>query len=701
LTEELDLDAGLRSDDPEERRRATARLEAQPRGLNVELLMRALGDADWRVRKEAVAVACRAAPSSEVLRGLIEAIGPGANVGLRNAAVEAISAFGADAVDAIAIALPNLDADGRKLATEALANCGHPAAFLILEGLARDEDTNVRATAIEAVARIGASAPEAASAILLARLKAEDRFERLAALDGLNQLGATLPWAQIEPMLADPILARPALLVAGRSGDPRAAEPLTRALITARGATFDAALVGLHDFVRTGEAGEVAVKRAFRATGAAALSTLVRTAQAQTDQLTSRRIATLLLGCIEEASAANVVVALLADDSVTAEAEEALLLMGPACVDAVVLGLEQADPEQRARGVELLARMFAEQPSPVVVQAVAARLDDDDPHVVRVALEALAQLGDETTLQPVANKLVEARGAVRWSAETALAEIALRCPEPAQRLIERATPQGKDAVAAAVVLGALAPVLPLSPRDEEFLTDVLAHESMFARRAALDALRTGKTARAIDAVAFALTDEHREVQVAAIRTLGRMRDESGHAPGLTHLLPLVAEAPDQELLTHAVAALGDTGSVEAVRALRPLARSAPAPVAVSAIEAIVRIPEIRHVDDLIDGLSHPSPEVVKAALGAISELNDPRVATHIGVCLDHEAWDVRRLAADLLGELGGESNVNLLRAKLQLEKEPLVRDALARALEALGALRRTPSPAGGGSIVPR
>ena len=77
MSEEADLEAGLRSDDPEERRRATASLEGQPWGLNVELLLRALGDADWRVRKEAVAVACRAAPSSEVLRGLIESIGPG------------------------------------------------------------------------------------------------------------------------------------------------------------------------------------------------------------------------------------------------------------------------------------------------------------------------------------------------------------------------------------------------------------------------------------------------------------------------------------------------------------------------------------------------------------------------------------------------------------------------------------------------
>jgi HEAT repeat protein len=132
-----------------------------------------------------------------------------------------------------------------------------------------------------------------------------------------------------------------------------------------------------------------------------------------------------------------------------------------------------------------------------------------------------------------------------------------------------------------------------------------------------------------------------------------------------------------------------------------LTGSAPAHVAVSAIESIARIPKIHHVDELIDGLSHPNPEVVKAVLGVFAELHDPRVVPHVGACLDHEAWDVRRLAADLLGQQGSEANVELLRARMPVEKEPLVKDAITRALEALGALRRTPTPAGSGSPVPK
>ncbi len=695
-----ELDSALSSDDPEERRRATTRLGETAHAHQVEQLLLALGDPDWRVRKEAISAARRAAPQATVLRGLLEAIGPGSNVGLRNAAVEALPAFGSDAVDAIAVQLPHLDADSRKLATEALRNIEHPTAFLILQNLTRDEDTNVRATAIEAVAQIGASSPEAACAILKSCLRSESAFERLAALDGLNQLGAVLPWKELERLLSDPVLERAALVAAGRTRSEFAVAPLSQALGTARGMAFEAALGALCELMRATEATERAVKQAIGNADPALHAKLLEVAESTNDNLTTRRMATLLLGCVASPAAAELAVTALADDSVTAEAEEALVLMGQASIDAVVRGLGSNNPLGRARSVDLLGRLFPKGAPGKALEAVSKLCTDDNRHVARIALETLGQLGDEAALSRVSEVVVDGDGAVRWAAETALAEIARRHPGAAQELIKGRTPQAPDAVVAAVVLGVLNQSRPLSHADEEFLIDVLAHESRFARRAALEALATAKTTRAVEAIAFALTDENREVQIAAIRTLGLMRTPEGRAVGLAHLLPLVEQPPDEDLLTHAVSALGDAGGVEAARALRPLTRNAPAPVAVAAIEAIARIPEIRHVDELIDGLSHPSPEVVKAALGVLAELNDPRVAAHVGACLDHEAWDVRRLAADLLGRLGGEANIELLRAKLHAEREPLVRDAVARALESLGALRRTPSPPGG-SLGPR
>src|SRR5438552_703135 len=104
------------SSDPEVRRRAVARLVEVDDVRAPDLLLRALGDNDWRVRKEAGQAASALGPSQALLDKLVMALFPGDNVGLRNAVVETLAAFGRSAVPPVVSALPSLDADGRKLA---------------------------------------------------------------------------------------------------------------------------------------------------------------------------------------------------------------------------------------------------------------------------------------------------------------------------------------------------------------------------------------------------------------------------------------------------------------------------------------------------------------------------------------------------------------------------------------------------------
>jgi len=692
---------GLASSDPEERRLAAAALGQSADNVDVSSLMRALGDEDWRVRKEATRVARALAPHLGVLRALVEAIGPGTNVGLRNAAVEALGAFGADTVDAIAVALPNLDADSRKLATEALAACDHPTAFLILRDLAHDDDPNVRAAAVESVAQIGINKPDDAGAILTSSLSAATGYERLVVLDGLNQLGVQLPWAQIAALASDPILERAVLVAAGRSSHEKAAELLATRLQTLRGGLFDAALSGLCELLRSEPSLTDAVKAALAKSGAAVESCLLDVSSPRNEDLTTRRMAVLLLGCLQGAEIAQAVVNALDDDPVAEEAEEALVLLGDKAKQALLGSLQASSASRRARAVELMGKLFTTPESAVVLEVVSL-LDDPDDAVVRAALGTLARIGDMSCFEVIADKLSDDHGSVRWSAEAALVELARKHPDAVRALVGEAHPGDKWSLERALVLGALSSEGTLSDSDERFLVDTLSSESAVARRVGIEALAAACTERAVDAVAFALTDEERDVQIAAVRALGRMRSEQGEALGRAHLMSLIEQGAQPDLLEYAVLALGETGGTEAVQALRPLASSAPAHIAVRAVEAIAALPEARSVDVFIDGLSHESAEVVKAVLKALAGLDDPRVSPHVGACLDHEAWDVRRLAADLLGVLGGESNIELLRAKLALEKEPLVRDAITRALETMGALRRTPAPAGaGGSLRPK
>ena len=83
------LAAMLQEADPESRRLATQQL-ARVRGARVdELLVRALADDDWRVRKEAASVAPSLEPRDDVIATLSDALDEKENIGLRNAAVEA------------------------------------------------------------------------------------------------------------------------------------------------------------------------------------------------------------------------------------------------------------------------------------------------------------------------------------------------------------------------------------------------------------------------------------------------------------------------------------------------------------------------------------------------------------------------------------------------------------------------------------
>lgn len=702
-----EIEAGLGSGDPEERRRATARLADAAPDAGGPLLVRALGDDDWRVRKQATEAAIALAPAPEIVSALIEALAPSPNVGLRNAAVEALAGFGVPAVDALGVAIFSLDADGRKLAAEALGRSAQPAALATLSRLVSDKDVNVRGAAIEAVAQIGSTCLDDAANVLEKCLDSGDRFLRLAALNGINQLRLLLPWERVEPLLGDPVLERAALLAAARGGHERAAAFLASALERARGAGWRAALEAFVDYVHSGPSACESARRALGSLPAPARQKLIDQARAEgADQLEARRPALLLVGLVADERAASAAIAALGDDRLAGEAEEALALLGDAAVAALVSRARSGEADQRVLCIETLGRLANEAHNSAVLEALRRALGDESLDVVRAALAALATLGDEGSMRPTAEWLRrDAPVRVRQAAAVALGAMAGRHPETSRQLAREASPDGPDALAAAVVIGSLGePARGSVELDVQFLSAALSHESTMVRRAALDALSELPSALSVDAVAFALSDEERDVQLAAVRALGKLRAEDGGAAGVDQLLALVQRSGDEGLVAAAIRALGAAGDGRALGVLRPLARGGEPVVAVAAVDALGRLEDARRVDALIEAASHPDAEVVKAALRVLAGEREPRVGAHLGVCLDHEAWDVRRLAADLLAGIGGETGARILRAKLASESEPLVREAIQRALQELeagGGHHRTMPPPGRGSWRPR
>jgi HEAT repeat protein len=692
-----DYNGGLASRDPEERRRATSELAGFDPESVATLVAVALADEDWRVRKEAVAVALVMAPSPVMLERLVAAFMPSENVGLRNAAVEALGGYGEAAVRALSEKMKDFDADGRKLAVDALARGGQPRALPVLASLVDDEDPNVRIAVAEAVASIGMAGVSEAGPLLERCVSSGEPLIALAALEGMNALGMTVPWDIVASCLRVPTLRRAALLAAGRGADPRAVPVIIEALRSARGAAFGDAVCALREAVREPAALQ-RVRELAETLGADVERRLLELAADEDGREAVRRAALVVVAALGLEGAADCAVVALGDDRVLSEAHDALELLGASAAQALVSAARGGDSVARASCLSLLSRF--DRPPDGAVAAARDALGDVSAEVQCEALAVLSRFGDESCIADVGRALdPEAGVSVSKAAEGALQKLALRHRAAARALSAGARPDGPEAHAACVIIAALGLA---DPRDVEsalaFLSAALSNPAEAVRRAALDALAEVGHSRGVDSVAFALTDEELGVRRVAIAALGRIRAEDGSAPGVPHLVDLIQSSQDSELVAVAVRALGEAGDAHVVSVLRPLTRAERPIVAVSAVEALAQLSGPKRIDALLEGLLHEDAEVVKATMLALSEAPDPRVVAHLGACLDHEAWDVRRLAADLLGRVSGDAALGLLRARLAAEDSPPVQAAISRALERAAGIRRSLPP---GSLRPR
>ena len=677
------IEAALVDADPETRRRAVIALEESGSERTGELALLALGDEDWRVRKEAVRVASELAVRLSLLPDLVAAIAQGDNVGLRNAALEVLGNLGTQVSKPLLRALDRSPAHGRKFVVEALGDTGDREVAGDLARLCEDSDPNVAAAAIDALARIGG--PEAENA-LRARLASKDPFHRTAALDGLDRLEAVVPWDEIAPLLGDRLVRRVALRVLGRTGRAEAVPPLVDALEEASAHVVADAAVALSRLAAGSDDALQQVRTRAPSLSERARETLRRLVVE--GDLQSRQASALLLLLARDTQGFEGIAQLAAEGVLTQEAGRALSDWGAAAVPGLLDTHRSSIGGARAAALELAADLAAEPMvrggSPEVVLARDVRaalrdaLDDPDLAVVRCAVRGLTWWAESSD----APRLVElaARGdeEVARAAGTVLESLSTRDREVVRDSIRPVAREGGSSAALTSVIAQLG--------DEdtvERLQAALTADDPRTRRAAVEGLERVGGARAAEHVALALADENVDVQTSAARALGRIRDAEGRPTGAEHLLlALGSESP--AVRAAAARALGEAGEGRAVEPLRELVRTGAPGVAVAAMEALRALSDPTLGDLLVEALGHADEEVVKQALLAIHEAAGPRAGGRIALGLSHAAWDVRRLAAELLGEVGGADARAALEARYEIEGDDLVRTAIEVALAAVG-----------------
>lgn len=670
--------------EPEARRVAVGQI-AKVRGPEAaELLLLALGDDDWRVRKEAGTVASLLERREEVVAALVAALEETLNIGLRNAAVEALVAIGPDAVGATIESMPRLDADARKLAVEVLAGVPDARGTTALVGALADEDPNVRVAAAEALgnaALAGEDSRLSATEALVAALATSDTFLKIAALDSLARLEARLPWSLFEPYARDPLLRRYAIAAAAGSREPDAVRALAHATADLSPTIAREAVVALGDVIAgdPDDAGLVEVARAAMVANDVGKAR-ARKAALDAEDGRARGSGLILLGLVRDVADVPVLVEALAEEDVEQRADLAVRLFGPAAAGPLLASARFARPHVRAAALALAASLDGAEVQPVR-EALREGLADPSLDVVAGALEALGPVGDADDLRRVASLIAHPDERIAAIATNAVSELAARHVEAARALL-RGVGAEDPLPLGCILLGAIASTRALAEEDVDLLRRALAHADPRVRRAAIDALAHAGGGAAADAVVFALTDEESEVRLAAVRALGKL----GRADPLA---ALVADSDDPALTATALRALGEADPARALVAAKPLVRHDDPAVACAAIEAIGGLgasPRAQaHVaaaceDAVFSALDHPDTEVVKLALSLVGAWPGARALARLGLCLDHGSWEVRRLAAELLGQDKSPGAQALLRARYEREKDPLVREAIAAAV---------------------
>lgn len=377
----------------------------------------------------------------------------------------------------------------------------------------------------------------------------------------------------------------------------------------------------------------------------------------QAPEAPRRRAAAIALGRLRDPRALNELVQALQDHElgVSSLAAWALGRLTHERAWAALMGALQDEGEKNVRVRRAVVEGLGHLHEPRAVDALLRSLSDPDVSVQFLATEALGLSNDMRAFESLLSALQSKDPAVRAEAGVALAHL-----QVIRTLDSQQTAGAFD-------------------RLHETL---LGDSDLSVRQAAIRALgRLRDEPRAFATLIAVLQHNDLQLRLEAVPALGTLR-----APGAFDiLLKILAEDPAHEMRYRAARALGELGDPRAVDMLLPAARRHEMADRLGAIEALGKLGDPRAVDALVERLTNDEEwPVRRAAVLGISQLAEPDVARELlwPAMQDRESW-VRTLTALTLGRLRDRRALDALLEILENPDSTFFRDAAAEAIETI------------------
>lgn len=622
----------LKDEDVEVRRSAVLELKEAPPQSAVPLLLKALGDTSWRVRKAAQELLADEGLLELSISGLISLLYLEENAGARNAAIECLVYLGKKATPRLMEAFGSPNRDVRKFIIDIIGEVGDRKALPLLLNALHDEDDNVRASAVEHLGRMGDSSVVDA---LIEILKTGELWTAFPAADALGRIGDKKAIPALVHALSVKALREPALKGLGHLSAPETLVHIAPFLLDASKSISAEALKTVGVFYHNGVAADFICDTISKCCGEQVIDKLISLAWSNKPEV--RTIAILLLGVMRDERALEPLFELYSEPALAVDVRKALVFIGKSKPETLIPFFDSDNPYRR----RFVAEVTAEIGSPAYYSIFESLTGDGDGHVRAIAAIGLSRMHEPRAVGPIKKLLYDPYEDVQDAAVSALSVLSegLDAGELIGFLKD-----GNPAVRknAALLLGRIA-----DSRSIGALGFALKDENVSVRKAVIEALSSMGTEESVRYLVFALTDEDRHIRAAAALSLGVIgaklsEDAAGTAAGDSIFGPLVlllADVDDSARVS-AIRALGIMGDKKAVPQLIGTLTDRNGFIVTTAMEALGKLGGEESKEALIRMLVSDDAEIRRTAVRTLSSfegiedkvlpyLNDPDWATRV------------------------------------------------------------------------
>jgi HEAT repeat protein len=641
----------------------------------ITLIMEAMGDSEWQVRKEAVSAMSKAKDKGPIVERLLARISQNDNVGRRNAAADLFVQWGKASVLPLLSNLKKVNEDSQKVVIDVLGEIKDPRAIsalltdilgadALLESSAGFAD-NLRSSALEAIGKIGP--PEGVEQVL-PFLKKENPLLTFSAIKALELMGSPLAVPHLVEISKEKMFKRAALEALGVISDMKALPCL---LADFHSESENIRRVALKAIVAVGlkQQGEhrdlfrKLFQEIYNEQDYAFLVSVVGHA----DPLLKRG-AIRALGWVSEARSVPILIPLL--NEYDADVVAALSGMGRLVLPEIAKLLERGLWEDE-RTRQAAATVWGDVADPAGVPFLLDLLKDNSAHVREAATVALGKIKSNTAIAPLMALLRDPYPAVQEAAVRSLLEMKFFVPQ--EELVLALQQKSAHLRAnAALLIGEIG--FEAAIPDVAFL---LKDSDEDVRRASVVALGRFPLQKTIKPLLSALGDEDYKVRVAVLKVL-KQADVGSILEDMTPLFY------DENIWVRAELArtIGHTAGKVALNLLRNLVNDPTGVVQIAALSALGTRKDGEILSDILKKLASEDKDVKKAAILALGAYGDPAALFYLTPFLEDPHWGLRAAAVSAVSNLNSASSKIAAMAD-DADEDPLVRDAARFALSRL------------------